>query len=191
VLPATLPDLLADGVHLILVGINPSTYSVVQGHYFARPQNRFWPAFSQSGLSLPMRQALGVTALRPEHDRRLPEFGIGLTDLVKKHSPNAATLTPADYRSGAAGLSERLSRYHPRCLAFHGMTAFRPFVRYALGRPDVGLVLGPQPFALDGVPLFVLPNPSPANAAYRLEHLVGWYDTLEGFLSGGLNDSPT
>ncbi len=46
--PASLPDLLRPGLDVVFVGINPSIYSVQQGHYFARRANRFWPAFSRS-----------------------------------------------------------------------------------------------------------------------------------------------
>jgi TDG/mug DNA glycosylase family protein len=45
----TLPDYLAPGMRLLLVGINPSIYSVRQGQYFARKTSRFWPAFSRRG----------------------------------------------------------------------------------------------------------------------------------------------
>ena len=48
----TLPDLLRSGLDVVFVGINPSLYSVAQGHYFARRSNRFWPCFSRSVLSL-------------------------------------------------------------------------------------------------------------------------------------------
>ena len=38
--PETLPDLLREGLAIVFVGINPSVYSVRQGHYFARKTNR-------------------------------------------------------------------------------------------------------------------------------------------------------
>src|SRR6185437_11747243 len=37
----TLPDLLADELDVVFIGINPSLYSAARGHYFARPSNRF------------------------------------------------------------------------------------------------------------------------------------------------------
>jgi double-stranded uracil-DNA glycosylase len=37
----TLPDLLADGLSVMFVGINQSRFSVSRGYYFARPGNRF------------------------------------------------------------------------------------------------------------------------------------------------------
>ncbi len=93
----TLPDYLAPGLDIILVGINPGQYSVERGRYFARPQSRFWPALSKSKLSEHARRALDVTALVPEHDELLPNFGIGLTDIVKRPTNNAAELTAADF----------------------------------------------------------------------------------------------
>src|SRR5947209_14936615 len=38
----SLPDLLAPGIELLFVGINPSLYSARAGHYYARPGNMFW-----------------------------------------------------------------------------------------------------------------------------------------------------
>src|SRR5256886_10084579 len=62
----TLPDYLAPGLRLVFVGINPGTRSVVRGHYFSSPNNRFWPAFSASRLAAPIRRALGIAALGSE-----------------------------------------------------------------------------------------------------------------------------
>ncbi|MBX3170433.1 MAG: mismatch-specific DNA-glycosylase [Candidatus Eremiobacteraeota bacterium] len=177
----TLPDRLGSRLELILVGINPSLYAVARGHYFARPQNRFWPAFSASRLGQPICRALGVERLRPEHDLILPEFGIGLTDVVKIPSVSASSVTPEMYREGVPQLCATLRKCRPRVVAFHGMTGFRPFLRYGLGspaRPDWGL----QPQTLEGIPLYVLPNPSGANAHFKPSELVAGYDRLAEFL---------
>jgi hypothetical protein len=45
------------------------------GHYYANPGNLFWRVLAETGLT-PQR-------LRPEDDWRMPEFGLGLTDLAK------------------------------------------------------------------------------------------------------------
>ena len=70
-MPDTLPDLLQDTLDVVFVGINPSLYSVAQGHYFARRSNRFWPCFSRSVLSEGARHALGVARLEPHHEREV------------------------------------------------------------------------------------------------------------------------
>src|SRR5690348_14259953 len=92
-----LPDYLQPGLQLVFVGINPSVYSAERGHYFARSTNRFWPAFSRSRLSLPVRQALGRERLGPEDDSLLPRFGIGFTDVVKRPTRNISLLGRDDF----------------------------------------------------------------------------------------------
>ena len=179
----TLPDLLAPGLRLVFVGINPSVYSVARGHYFARRTNRFWPGFSRSRLSAPIRAALGRDVLDPEDDVALPTFGIGFTDCVKVPSPNASSLRPADYAEWTPRLLRRIERYQPVVACFHGVTGYRAFWQYALGEILDRVALGPQPRELSRTRLYVAPNPSPANAHYRLEDQVLWYDRLADYLS--------
>jgi double-stranded uracil-DNA glycosylase len=178
----TLPDYLRPGLDLVFVGINPGLFSVQRGHYFARPTSRFWPAFSRSSLSAAVRRSLGVAALGPAQDRALLAFGIGFTDVVKRPSRNAAGLSPADYREWVPRLVRRLARYQPRVACFHGLIAYRAFARYGLDRPPQLEALGPQPVLLGRTRLFVTPNPSPANAHFRLADYTVWYDRLAEFL---------
>lgn len=174
----TLPERLAPGLDVIFVGINPSLYAVSVGHYFARPQNRFWPAFSASKISQRMRRELQVTALTPEHDVEFPTFGFGLTDLVRRPTAQASHLKAFEYRQAAPELCQRLAPLQPRRVCFHGMTSYRPFLRHGLGIDDRDAALGLQPHRFAGAALWVLPNPSPANATYRLHHFVEWYNLL-------------
>jgi len=174
----TLPDYLAPGMRLLLVGINPSVFSARQGRYFARRTNRFWPAFSRSRLSLDVRVALGRDDLGPEDDDRLLEFGIGFTDVVKVPSANAAQVTPALFAEWAPRLRERIEQIQPHVAAFQGVTAYRAFERYALGVAKSAAGLGPQATVIGRTRLFVVPNPSPANAHVRPADQVAWYDRL-------------
>ena len=175
----TLPDLLRDGLDIVFVGINPSVYSAAAGHYFARPGNRFWPCFSGSRLSLRARQGLGVALLRPEHDRCLQDHGFGFTDVAKRPTPNVTGLGFGELAAGAKLLRMKLDRWRPRIACFHGVTGYRPF-RLALGvspaEPD--LTLGRQGSAPGGTRLFVVPNPSGANAHYTRGEQTAWYDRL-------------
>lgn len=180
----TLPDYLAPGLPLVFVGINPGLYSVERGHYFARATSRFWPAFSRSALSAPVRKALGLPVLGPEHDAALLRFGIGFTDVVKIPSRNAAELSSAMFRVWARRLRRRLERYRPRVACFHGLTGFRPFVEFGLGQDGAGALLGAQPCTVGRTRLFVVPNPSPANAHFSVADQVRWYNRLARFLAG-------
>jgi TDG/mug DNA glycosylase family protein len=177
----TLPDLLRDGLDLVFVGINPSLYSVAQGHYFARKTNRFWPCLSRSVLSQGVRTALGVELLEPAHDRKLPAHGIGFTDVVKRPTANASELGRAEFAAGAASLLAKLQRYQPRVACFHGMMGYRPFAA-VMGTDLLTLELGAQPLMLGSTRVFVVPNPSPANAHFTPAQQTEWYDRLAASL---------
>jgi double-stranded uracil-DNA glycosylase len=186
----TLPDLLCEGLQLVFVGINPSVYSTVQGHYFARRINRFWPCFSQSVLSKPIRQALGVERLEPIHDRLLPAHGIGFTDVVKRPTAKAAQLARDEFAVGAAALLAKLERYQPRVACFQGMMGYRPFA--AVLRPaERNLALGAQPLLLGRTRVFVVPSPSPANAHVTPAQQTEWYDRLAAYLQIASRSSAT
>lgn len=178
----TLPDLLTAGLRLVFIGINPGLYSVARGHYFARSTSRFWPAFSRSRLSAPIRTRLGRATLGPTDDASLLGFGIGFTDVVKRPSNNAAALKPADYRAWAPRLLERLQLYAPAVACFHGVTGYRALLRYGLGEVRPRAEPGPQTVRLGPTRVYLVPNPSPANAHVRLADQIAWYDRLAEYL---------
>jgi TDG/mug DNA glycosylase family protein len=62
------------------------------------------------------------------------------------------------------------------------MMSYRPFLKHGLGLSDKGAEWGEQPHRFAEAPLWVIPNPSPANATYSLADLVGWYDRLHDAL---------
>jgi double-stranded uracil-DNA glycosylase len=178
----TLPDLLRHDLDLVFVGINPGLYSVERGRYFARTTNRFWPAFSRSRLSVSARRGLRRQALGPDDDRALLRFGIGFTDVVKRPSANAAALNVNDFELWAPRLLERVRRYRPRVVCFHGVTGYRAFVRHAFRRDQDTWELGPQTLMLGRTRVFLAPNPSPANAHFTLADQIRWYDALAVFI---------
>jgi TDG/mug DNA glycosylase family protein len=175
----TLPDLLRPGLKIVFVGINPSLFSAERGRYFARTTNRFWPCFSRSVLSLEARQALGVETLKPEHDRALLNCGFGFTDLVKRPTARADQLDPAELAAGVGELAAKLTRDKPHIACFHGITGFRA-VHRALAANTPAPELGEQPWRLGPSRLFVIPNPSPANAHATPAMQTAWYDRLAG-----------
>lgn len=173
----TLPDLLAPGLRLVSVGLNPSLPSVAAGFYFANPRNRFWAALNDSEL---VREHLTPG---PEAMRRLFEVHrIGFTDLVKRPTRGAGELRAADYRAGAAALEARLALYAPRLLWFHGRVAWGHFLHHAR-RLQPAADWGLQPEQLAGAPVFVTPNPSPANAAFSRADLTAHYRALAHYLA--------
>ena len=166
----TLPDYLAHGLDVVLVGLNPSLYSARAGHYFANPRNRFWDAFNRSGM-------VGEE-LSPLRDDELLRFGIGFTDVVKRATPQGAQLTAGDFRRWAPVLREKMEQYQPRVVCFHGLVAYRGYLRHAEGHRAGTLSLGRQDLIIGRSWVFVVPNPSPANARYSVADLAGWYQKL-------------
>jgi len=168
----TLPDYLEPGLDIVFVGINPGEYSTKKGHYYARKNNRFWRAVNQSGLF--------GEPLNSESDYRVLEFGIGLTDVVKRPTGSASDLTITDYREGAPILKDKIGRFRPLIVCFQGVEGYRYFLEYGEGvkaRPKPG----PQPRLLGHSRVFLVPNPSPEARGYSLEDLVGLYKQLKAF----------
>ena len=154
----TLPDHLREGLDLLFVGLNPSQYSAEVGHYFANPRNRFWPAFNLSGLV-----ARQVTS---EDDATLLDDGIGFTDVAKRPTPMGSGLRAADFREWAPVLKGKVLQYAPKLVCFHGLMAYKAY-------------LGLQLRSIGTSAVFVVPNPSPANAKYSLNDLAEWYGRLK------------
>ena len=171
----TLPDYLRQGLDLVFVGLNPSLPSIRTGHYFANPRNRFWSALNLSGLA-------GADSLGPEDDASLLERSIGFTDVVKRATAQGSGLKAADFRYWAPLLRDKLLQFQPCVANFHGVTAYKAYLRYAEGvreSPELGL----QPRLIGSTRIFVTPNPSPANAVYSVNDLAGWYCRLGHLLA--------
>jgi len=152
-------------------------YSVQRGHYFARRTNRFWPAFSRSRLSAPARRALRVERLEPVHDAALLAFGIGFTDVVKRATARADEVSAPEFAAGVAALLAKLEALRPGVACFHGMMGYRPFHAAhwpSAPKPELGLQL----VRIGQTRLFVVPNPSPANAHATPAGQTAWYDRL-------------
>jgi len=155
----TVPDIIAPGIKVLFVGINPGLYSAAARHHFARPGNRFWPALHTAGFT--------DRLLSPFEERELLACGYGITNIVPRATAVAAELSAAELATGGRRLLVKVRRYHPRIVAVLGVGAYRT----AFDRPKA-LLVGRQHEALADTPLWVLPNPSGLNAHYRLEELV-------------------
>lgn len=156
-----LPDVFADDLDVLFVGINPSLYSAAVGHHYARPGNRFWPALHQAGMT--------PRLLHASEDHRLPTWGGGLTNLAARPTAKASELSTDELRAGGAILEDVVMRHRPRAVAIVGVTAYRQ----AFARPRSKI--GPQEESLAGAALWVLPNPSGLNAHFQLPALAELY----------------
>jgi TDG/mug DNA glycosylase family protein len=162
----TLPDYLRHRMKLVVVGFNPGEHSARVGHYYAGPANQFWPLLYDSGI-LPER-------LEYRDDKRVIEFGVGLTDLVKRPTRGIEEIERHEFAEGRILLAQKLEQYAPRVVAFNGKLVFEKFAQ----RPSK---LGLQKERLYGAQVFVLPSTSGQNAISRRQKL-RYFRQLAGVL---------
>ena len=191
-----LKDCLEPGVRVLFVGINPGVRSAQTGHHFAGFSNRFWKLLTESGLV--------PEPITYVDDRRLPEFGYGITNLIARPSPGIGDLSPAEYVAGWKILDRKIRRYRPEVVALVGITLFRAIepllageldlLRRSRGAADGGrqtrammkarrIEPGPQPAVIHGARVFVLPNPSGRNANFSYAEMLDAFVALRRSLS--------
>jgi double-stranded uracil-DNA glycosylase len=157
-----LRDRLRAGARILFVGINPGIRSAAVGHHFAGPSNRFWKLLFDSGL-------VGER-LTYQQDWKLPEWGLGLTNIIGRSTVGVGDLSPEEYLTGVATLERKIRRYRPRIIAFLGVTIYR--MLFPSVRADPFLALGPTKERLADAPVFLLPNPSGRNAHYSYDEML-------------------
>jgi len=164
---ATVPDLIGADLRILFVGINPGLWTAATQTHFAHPGNRFYPALRLGGLiDHDIDRGTGMS----EADRRhLIERGIGITNLVHRATARASELADAELRAGGEQLRRLVREHGPRVVAVAGITAYRS----AFGAPHAAP--GRQPDPLEGIVLWVVPNPSGLNAHETTETLAAAY----------------
>jgi TDG/mug DNA glycosylase family protein len=160
----TMPDILAPNLKVVFCGINPSVYSVVIGHHFARPGNRFWPALYAGGFT--------PRLFAPSEDQKLLTLGLGITNVAEPSSTAAADLSNEQIKEGGKILRAKIERFQPGVLAVLGIGAYR----LAFEQPKARL--GLQDTQIGDTRIWVLPNPSGLNAHYHPPQLAQLFREL-------------
>ena len=180
-----LPDRIRPGLRVLFVGINPGIRSAAVGHHFAGFSNRFWRLLHDSGL-----------APRPvgwKDDRRLPEWGFGITNLVPRPTLGIDELQQHEYLAGQRALFAKVRRHRPRVVALVGITIFRAlFPAPPRERSWRGRGKWPRPVlpglskeTIEGTTVFVLPNPSGRNATLSYDEMLSAFRSLARFVASG------
>ncbi len=153
-----LEDILRSNLDLVVCGSAVGRHSAMARLYYAGPGNKFWRTLTAVGLT--PRQ------LDPSEYQLLPDFGIGLTDLVKSQSGSDDVICVAETERDR--LRAKILSYQPLFLCFNGKRAAREFLQ--VGRLEYGV----QPGMIGATALFVAPSTSAAASA--LWDLSVWQD---------------
>jgi TDG/mug DNA glycosylase family protein len=160
-----LRDAVRPGIRVLFVGINPGMRSAAIGHHFAGYSNRFWPLLFDAGLV--------SERLRAEDDERLPEWGLGVTNLVPRATPGIDTIARTEYAAGLAGLRRKVRRLRPAIVAFVGVSLYR-FIFERKGPIEPGAA----PERFEDARVFVVPNPSGRNANFTYAEMLDAFVAL-------------
>jgi TDG/mug DNA glycosylase family protein len=180
-----LRDRIAPDLRVLFVGINPGVRSATTGHHFAGFSNRFWRLLAESRLV--------PEPITHVDDRRLLEWGLGITNLIARPSPGIDDLRPAEYVDGWKKLERKIAKYRPATVALVGVTLYRAILPHlpassarAVGPPAgraprparPAPVLGLRPETIHGARLFVVPNPSGRNANFSYAEMLEAFRAL-------------
>jgi TDG/mug DNA glycosylase family protein len=174
--PATVgyePDVLAEGLDVVFCGLNPASSAVADGHNFSNRSNRFWSVLNRSGFT--------DVRLRPDEDRRLIEYGCGITAIVRRSTRRAKEIAAPEFRQARPAFEAKMKYYAPRSIAFLGKRGFANMI----GQQNVPWGRYSEQFA--GAMIWILPNPSGLNRNFALDDLVTAYAKLRK----ALNQLPT
>ncbi|MCC9136764.1 G/U mismatch-specific DNA glycosylase [Pontibacter silvestris] len=164
----TVPDVIAPHLKVLFCGINPSVYTAVVGHNFARPGNRFWPALFAAGFTPKL--------FLPEEQQELLPLGFGITNVVDRATVAAADLSKEELRLGGEQLVQKVLMYKPQVLALLGISVYQAaFGQKGSGVGLQGLMIGPTQ-------VWVLPNPSGLNAHFPPKRLAEVYRELRAYV---------
>jgi TDG/mug DNA glycosylase family protein len=164
------PDILARGLDVIFCGLNPAASAAGSGHNFSHRNNRFWTVLQLAGFT--------DVRLRPQDERRLLEYGCGITAVVGRPTKRADEVLPEEFLKARLGFETKIRLYAPRSIAFLGKRALSTMI----GQPDVEW--GRQPTEFAGTMAWVLPNPSGLNRSFSLDALVAAYSEFRTALLG-------
>lgn len=157
---SVLPDVLVPGLRVVFCGTAAGKASAKAKAYYAGPGNAFWETLHATGLT-PVR-------LAPAEFSRLPEFGIGLTDICKVSYGSDQEVGTTEFDIGR--LEAEIAAVEPHCLAFNGKNAAR-------GALERQVQYGRQEERIGGAEVWVLPSTS--GMARRFWSIEPWQELAQ------------
>ncbi|KAK1984651.1 uracil-DNA glycosylase-like protein [Colletotrichum cereale] len=122
-----LTDILAPGLLVLFVGLNPGLRTAALGHAYAHPSNLFWKLLRSSGIT--------PRLCSPTEDRDLPRlYGLGNTNIVARPSRNGAELSKAEMDEGVEVLEDKVRGCRPEVVCIVGKGIWESIWRVRRGR---------------------------------------------------------
>jgi TDG/mug DNA glycosylase family protein len=126
-------DILAYNLKLVVCGTAISDETHIAGHYYASSNNQFWDTLAKIGLTL--------YRLQPKEDQTLPNYLVGLTDIIKDQHGNDTTIQFNTFNRDA--FEKKIIKYKPKILCFNGKKAAELYfkrrkVEYGLCAEKIG-----------------------------------------------------
>lgn len=143
-----LSDILQANLDIVFVGVNPSLYAVHKGHHYGGPGNHFWKLLHMSGL-IPV-------VLNANDDFRMPQYGIGFTNIVQRPSKAGSDITKDEITAGAEVLAQKIKMYRPKIVAFNGRGIYEVYA----GNKHFHYGKQPELFLGTDSHVFVMPSSS-------------------------------
>jgi TDG/mug DNA glycosylase family protein len=125
-----LPDVLDHGLAVVFVGESAGEVSAREGAYFARRGNTFWSQLAAAAIT--------DRELRPDEFRRLPEYGVGLTDVFKHVTHRQLRMMTSEQRAATLrtevpNLVHRITIGCPTAVCFMGVKLGREVGQFLFG----------------------------------------------------------
>lgn len=162
-------DHLSENLDILFIGFNPSLLSGETGHHFANPNNRFWKILYRASITPHL--------YKPEEDWRLPEIGLGLTNIVERPTRAADEITKEEYSQGRMALHDKIKEFRPLVACFVGKGVYQQYSR----KKDIPWGIQPEPM-VPGTADFVAPSSS-GLVRMKIEEIVEIYKELPGIVS--------
>jgi TDG/mug DNA glycosylase family protein len=144
-----LEDILKPNLKVVFCGTRVGNKSAEIHHYYANPQNQFWAVLK--------RVELIPSEFNPCDCWKLPEYGIGLTDLAKQSHGTDEHISGSELQVGVKPFREKIVKNSPKIVAFNGKRAAAQY----FGCDSKDLSYGEQDGKIGNSTVFVLPSTSP------------------------------
>ncbi|XP_076633276.1 uncharacterized protein LOC143347719 [Colletes latitarsis] len=166
----TLPDYLEENMDLVFIGINPSLMAAYRGRYYAGPGNHFYKLLHESGLT--------PRYLSYEEDHKLPQYGIGLMNVVTRATRSSADLKRTEIKEGIKIVEEKLKMYKPKVAVFNGKCIYEVFAN-----KTNNFNFGLQPECISNIAVWVTPSSSARCANFpRMVDKLHFFTALKKYL---------